>query len=716
MKINLTKMPSVCTIAALLLSVTSLTSCRDNNLYTNPDKEKVPEVNQFFDFSTEKELTLSISYATAAGHKVGYEVFVQNPLLEVKLQDNEGNSYTEWRKDPEAIAIAAGFTQEGGCDNLKIKVPANATTLYFFSSDAGVPNLCTINAVSGNYNLTTTTRAGETLAETLKAEREAMGLIESCEYKKGADVQNQLYNLYDEKWYLNGAPTWSTFEPIDANVLDAYNVICSKEKLYEYDENGKKIKSHLGKTAEFLARHLLDRDFEVADNGEVKVQVLGTYCGMSNTLAYYVYEEANAPKTLEDLQLLPKYMVLPYAKAQNAMIGTKALLSPVDGSLDVETVALINPETKTTTFKAGTRLGFVIFPASYSDRANNTCRISYSDNCNYTTAVDGHNFIRLDAPAEENNLFGFAINYDNVCQLALSAKVRGRENYEVFGFEDQKNITHTDADFDDLVFGVSNIKGTENTGDPYVKFEKQGLLLFEDNWPKVGDYDMNDVVSEYHIIHALNSDNELVESEYNFRVLWAGATFQNAFSLLLPKGVEKIEDNFAVRGGEALGSKDRGATNGTYVLVCSNVLDYFTIDGPILKGGEPSYHFKAIFEKGTSRDASNVFNPFIISKGNIETHLIGGEPSTLMVNDESANWMFNTDNDESKTAQADGKTYWYAGANYLPFGINLVDTDGSVLELDFYKHHERKGIHTVFDKFTPWANREAGYENIEWWK
>lgn len=723
MKFNLHKKNGVRLIAGLALASVVVVGCTDDD-FKDKYNHGLSEVNQFFDYSTEKELNLNVQYQSPKGMKVRFEVFTQNPTYKWVDEANEANF--EYRRVEGLKPIAAGYTDENGRFDAKIKVSASVDELYFWSDNLAVPQLYKANANASKFNITfqgaeNDTRALSDVAQAVLAERTE--LISGYVIKGNSwnNVEkNNLHTIFTNQdgtdlWYTNGAPSWSDEpEELSQAILDATNVVRANQTK--------------GKPADFLKKHLLKQDFEVANTGVVRLQVVSTTCAMRNALAYYVYDKSEAPTTLDELHAIKKYLILPFASSQTSMVKPRCLVSPSSDNqyVDSETITLINPKTNTTTFDAGQKIGFMLLPGGYAyDETTNIATVKYGDDPNYTTAIEGHNFVTFpDDPAEHNRPEGYTLTSYQPCQLAVSVKVKGVDYYEVFGFEDQKSVNATDADFDDLVFGLSNIKGTEHTGDPDpVIFEKKGLLLYEDNWPKVGDYDMNDVVSEYHVSHAVNEENELIESIYQFKVLWAGALYHNQLAMLLPADyVSSVSDLADGVNTISIAGTDNGASNGIYVNICGNTNDFFSINGPRVEGAEPCYKFKVTYNENTPITVSNYFNPFIMvrqSTGNVEVHLIGEEPSSIVLSDDYASGLFNTMNDNSYTEQADGKSYWYAGANYLPFAINVVDTDGSVLALDFYKqegYESIKNIGDVFPNFGPWAGRKPGYENCEWWK
>jgi len=67
-----------------------------------------------------------------------------------------------------------------------------------------------------------------------------------------------------------------------------------------------------------------------------------------------------------------------------------------------------------------------------------------------------------------------------------------------------------------------------------------GRLAFEDQWPKKGDYDLNDMVINYRSIETLNAQNKIVDVEMIYEFAARGGVNRNGFGVHFP-GVDKSE-------------------------------------------------------------------------------------------------------------------------------------------------------------------------------
>lgn len=129
------------------------------------------------------------------------------------------------------------------------------------------------------------------------------------------------------------------------------------------------------------------------------------------------------------------------------------------------------------------------------------------------------------------------------------------------GMEDDKHYKN-DYNFNDVVFAIvvgnkdavapigSHPSSTDfdNDGDGVIdsldaypddaarttKEILTGTLAYEDLWPKLGDYDFNDLVVEYEYAIDGNKDNKIVSMEMKYTILASGASLPNGLSLALP--------------------------------------------------------------------------------------------------------------------------------------------------------------------------------------
>jgi LruC domain-containing protein len=87
-----------------------------------------------------------------------------------------------------------------------------------------------------------------------------------------------------------------------------------------------------------------------------------------------------------------------------------------------------------------------------------------------------------------------------------------------------------------------------------LKISYSGTLAFEDLWPKLGDYDMNDVMVKYTSTMTRNAlDNRIYEIEDKFILQHCGGYLQNGFGYQLHKLSNSNVKSVKITGPDASG-------------------------------------------------------------------------------------------------------------------------------------------------------------------
>ncbi len=164
----------------------------------------------------------------------------------------------------------------------------------------------------------------------------------------------------------------------------------------------------------------------------------------------------------------------------------------------------------------------------------------------------------------------------------------GEGNILLMGFEDILRTSRScDHDFNDVLFSFSTSpmaaltsdNGTFTTAPVQLDSDSDGVsdtfdefdfdperaytttypsendnatLLFEDMWPKEGDYDMNDMSIELNIKEIKDSSNLVKEIQFNTKLKANGAAYKNGFAMQINTSIENIESSvFYVNGVES---------------------------------------------------------------------------------------------------------------------------------------------------------------------
>ncbi|MCO4795629.1 MAG: LruC domain-containing protein [Bacteriovoracaceae bacterium] len=144
----------------------------------------------------------------------------------------------------------------------------------------------------------------------------------------------------------------------------------------------------------------------------------------------------------------------------------------------------------------------------------------------------------------------------------------------VIGFEDSnRESSRSDDDFNDVLFYVStaqdsidnsNIQSVaeenDSDGDGVTDAEdaypqdgdrsydnffplegRNGVLLFEDSWPHMGDYDFNDLVLEYNFNYISNSIDQVKEIKAKITIKATGASQNNGVAIMFNTKATNVE-------------------------------------------------------------------------------------------------------------------------------------------------------------------------------
>ncbi len=226
-----------------------------------------------------------------------------------------------------------------------------------------------------------------------------------------------------------------------------------------------------------------------------------------------------------------------------------------------------------------------------------------------------------------------------------------------------------DSDYNDVAFIISSnpIKAIEIPDAPDPGDDRtgtntyKGLLGFEDNWPRQGDYDMNDVVIKYHSAVTYNSSNGIIGITDNFTLTWTGASLSNGFSYQVPFDLSLVDLNLSEAGATASASADN------VINVFNNARQELGVSGmnPEAMPGHAgeiqpkTYTISMAFKDPYSYGVTPPYNPFI-RMGATEVHLPNQPPTA------NANNIFPQEADIS-----DGKNTFFICKDGFPFVIHL---------------------------------------------
>lgn len=629
-------------LGGISLCVLLISGCDKKNVYIPPVEEGKVTLENYYDFRTTQTVQLDLEYVT--GDQVYFELYGENPL-----KSEEGMVV----KNEDLIALAKGITDENGKYHLKATIPASVQEVYIYSPDFGAPRLFKASVSAQTVHARVDFESSVDFDDLLNPEVRSSANTRVAWNTIAKYIPNRL-----SEWNVSGMPSVSDAEP--AIRVDGL----MKKYINTYlPEGGGKNKPYLPYVTDNADITL----YEAAS--KVTLSYLGGETSAKSVFAYYCYPK-NA--TTEEIQAAAKHACVIFPNAHKSALGANSGV----------TMALkyIDPagNVKDGDFPKDTKIGFLLWNNGWKGNAFNNNQVFYSTK---------------------------TLNTKNLSFTAmLGIKDKDGKEYNVIGFEDWPN---NQLDYNDVLFVISSdpaeaiiVPPAPEPEDQVYTETYQGLLGFEDCWPGMGDYDMNDVVIKYFSNITCNSKNEIISSIDKFILTWSGANFHNAFAYELPYGMENKVVKFTGKGSIA----------GNIITLFNNAKGELGVEGiaaqdmPSVQPEEVSYIVTTNFAAPLPKEGIiPPYNPFIrINNTNLEVHLTNYQPTKEATN------VFPTDGADI----SDGETTWFVCEDGFPFAIHMdARMDQSLMQLNLKPEAVR--IDKTYPGFAEWAkNRDP---KIKWW-
>jgi LruC domain-containing protein len=683
----------------IFASLFAFVSCKKDNSQNNGIDPGVTKIApEGFNFSTSKNVNLNVTLRTNNDQPLS------GVVVSVYAPDKVDAG------DP----LFKGVTNAAGNLTATVTVPSSYGKLVIDPAYVGLLRNVTATINNGNTNVIIGGKdgySGDIVADAINAVGTAQnsGSIKSNSFlftEIGYPTGYNASNAFTSPTNL-GRPTYleATGDVIDASLLSYINA--------SLPEGSALSTTH----PEYLTNKV--NTINVTAKSDVWVTYVSEGAGYQNTLAYYTYSTSNPPSKTSGGTISDGIDKITYVFPNASNVGSGGGLKSGD-------------KVKLGTFEAGTTVAFVLLQDAWTGSGVNTNATKFYSqsafNPETTSALRQHSVVL----------------YDDVHKLFL------------IGFEDQ-NRSSSDNDFNDLVVyatanpitAISNTnvatidKGGDTDGDgvqdeqdafpndaskAYINYyptkDTYANIAFEDNWPKKGDFDLNDMVVKYRYSFISNAKNQVVSMTGDYLVAAAGASFKNGFGVQLPVNASAVQ---SVTGYKlSSGSYITLAGNGVETGQSKAVIIPFDNHDLLVKNFDFSFFINTMNSKDkvTSQTASvtvnfsspvdattlkvSAFNPFLISnlRRGYEVHLPGFAPT-----DKADSKLFGTDDDKSSVAT--GK--YYLSADNQPWAINFTDS--------FIYPIETANINQAYPHFADWAlsggtsytdwysNTAAGYRN-----
>ncbi len=312
---------------------------------------------------------------------------------------------------------------------------------------------------------------------------------------------------------------------------------------------------------------LFDKQTNIESDNPYEVNLVFVHDGgdFKSAVGYYVYDKANPPTTLAQLEACQKVLAFPNASyaysGGNLATGDQVQLMYWDAALNGGAGGW------TKTFPADKGVGFFMYPHAYAS---------------------GTSVVKDWMLGTIYSHYGAAFQQQQQTILLRDEGYNKDGDWDVLvlTFEDLLRSLRTgweDNDFNDVIFLVKVKK--DPTGDipeipedpdpdpkpdPWTNYVVyKGTLAYEDLWPTRGDYDMNDVVIEYYSVVMLDANNHVVGMVDSLTPRWSGAEFHSGFGyeLNLPYSQYKDRVNISLKtnyNATSTGTQDDGRRMNTY--------------------------------------------------------------------------------------------------------------------------------------------------------
>lgn len=675
-------------MAGAVLFCIGMTGCRDkmDGIYKGGEEEPEKVPNDF-DYSTSKSVKVNFKYDVPSGFRAYFEMYTACP---VSL--DEDLSYV---KSQTLLPIAGGYTDENGSFSLTLDIASFVEDIYLYSTQAGVSTLLHSKIV-GN----TVGTFEKYTPERITAKAVARAGIEGDKKTKGSGFKN---------W-----PAWkygTSIKPIEGRVAPVAKISIT-EKIQSEINNS--IKTTVG-TATTLDQARFRDDITFRGNAEIKLYYFNHGASeRRNSLTYYTRSQN------ESVNDDPVY----YLKDKAIMAFDQLSIDDIDKGVQLKYKA--DGEEWTNSFPKGTALSFALLADGGTSNYRNVAFSYWNYNRYEILNNDGSYSNRHNKP------------HMGVFKLSNSTEDKA---YVVLCFEDypwsenpKVKVPERTQTFDDDVFIMEVSPASalpDDIPDPTPEpeddkneyknfFTDCGVWAFEDNWPKNGDYDMNDIVVSFIRTRFCNEAFQVVSLTDKIQFLNNGATYSNAFGYVLGGGVQKddiksITVESSSKKSYSQNPLDEDLNDATIMLFDNgrnvNKNEIFTIHVELSRYAE----------YGSFAKMMNPVNPFIVVNGTTESprtevHLPKYPPTK-----KNNNALFGTEDDCSNVAS---NNYYISNKeNNYPFAIELIgigsssiiDPEGNEVTIpDFTTSPEGVAIDESYPSFVDWV-KSGGKTNSDWY-
>lgn len=643
-------------LACTMVIVVGISSCvdSDKDLYQEAPGAEINTSN----FSTIQKVQVEIDYSNSES-RVPFSIYDGNPLI-------EGENTTILKENVQALDGA--WTDEQGKFTATVELPAYVSNVYIVSTSPFARQAIPGKIVNGVLKVSDTDEQLTTRAP----------------YRESTRFDRNRFNNLG--WNTN----LGSFDDRSGVIDYAYKgndpkLTLSKSEMNELRTTVSKVLNTLGSCPEEY-RTQADLYVEEDETAVVLTALRGWTC-WNSSLGYYYYRYDQAPASLKDVKV---YAVFPNTQMIWNNGSLQASPQGIKEGTAVQLKYFDDPEyPKGKNFPKGYYIGFILA-------------------CNaWNTYFTGFNSYTLTEGFYASSTKGFSTKVNSGIDVR-TAMFKDKNSNIAIAFEDFMD----DQNFTDVVFSlkanpeITNVPPVDE--DLNTTIEKTGVYAFEDEWPKAGDYDMNDVLVQYTYQKVFNIFNEILSESFTFKTLYNKSTvFTNGLGFILSnegnaQSIEYFirkenEKDFTVASGA-----DKFTRESNAIILTDNVKT------------NPNAEYKVTFkygDKNSNKKQETSIDAFIYrpsKEGNrLEVHCPMKKPTSKV--DTS---LFGQYEDCSKPNE--GIYYVSNQENIYPFAFYLSNANANdIAELKNFDKNEKKSISEIYPKFIDWAKYGT---NADWYK
>lgn len=613
--------------------VVGISSCvdSDKDLYQEAPGAEINTSN----FSTIQKVQVEIDYSDSES-RVPFSIYDGNPLI-------EGENTTILKENVQALDGA--WTDEQGKFTATVELPAYVSNVYIVSTSPFARQAIPEKIVNGVLKVSDTDEQLTTRAS----------------YRESTRFDRNRFNNLG--WNTN----LGSFDDRSGVIDYAYKgndpkLTLSKSEMNELRTTVSKVLNTLGSCPEEY-RTQADLYVEEDETAVVLTALRGWTC-WNSSLGYYYYRYDQAPASLKDVKV---YAVFPNTQMTWNNGSLQASPQGIKEGTAVQLKYFDDPEyPKGKNFPKGYYIGFILA-------------------CNaWNTYFTGFNSYTLTEGFYASSTKGFSTKVNSGIDVR-TAMFKDKNSNIAIAFEDFMD----DQNFTDVVFSlkanpeITNVPPVDE--DLNTTIEKTGVYAFEDEWPKAGDYDMNDVLVQYTYQKVFNIFNEILSESFTFKTLYNKSTvFTNGLGFILSnEGNAQSTEYFIRKENEkdftVASGADKFTRESNAIILTDNVKT------------NPNTEYKVTFkygDKNSNKKQETSIDAFIYrpsKEGNrLEVHSPMQKPTSKV--DTS---LFGQYDDRSKPNE--GIYYVSDQENIYPFAFYLSNANvNDIAELKNFDKNEKK--------------------------